>query len=248
MHAAKSVKTMRHRFSRSHQVAAKQCARLEARGGYLFVALLGVLLSACGSAPTRSGETGARVDRSAPAREQAQVTGAEPIQEALPPEAVQRFDAAVVHMNAGDLAAAEQAFRALASEYPAYSGPLLNLGILAAKAGKLEDAEKTLKQATERNARNAAAFNELGIVYRKLGRFDEAKNAYRQAVQIDPNYANAYLNLGVLCDLYLQQPEQALEAYERYLELNPSADARVNSWVTELRKRVGSSEQPAAGG
>ncbi len=151
-------------------------------------------------------------------------------------------------MNAGDLAAAEQAFRALASEYPAYSGPLVNLGILAARAGKLEEAEKTLKQATERNAQNAAAFNELGIVYRKLGRFEEAKKAYQQAVQVDPNYANAYLNLGVLCDLYLQQPERALEAYERYLELNPSADARVTSWVTELRKRVGSGEQPAAGG
>lgn len=248
------MKTMRHRSSKSHRaesalapIGARRCSSYGAYTPYLSTALLSVLLSACGSAPSSPGEAATRVDRSAQAREEGQVASGEANQEALPPEAVQRFDAAVVHMNAGDLAAAEQAFRALASEYPAYSGPLVNLGILAAKAGKLEEAEKTLKQATERNARNAAAFNQLGIVYRKLGRFEDADKAYQQAVHVDPNYANAYLNLGVLCDLYLRQPERALEAYERYLELNPSADARVNTWVTELRKRVGSSE-PAAGG
>lgn len=247
---------MRPRSSKSHQALEPALAGLEAQirasfGTYtacFSAVLLSVLLSACGSAPPSSDSAATRVDRSAQAREEGQVAGGEAIHEALPPQAVQRFDAAVVHMNAGDLAAAEQAFRALASEYPAYSGPLVNLGILAARAGKLEEAEKTLKQATERNAQNAAAFNELGIVYRKLGRFEDAKKAYQQAVQVDPSYANAYLNLGVLCDLYLQQPARALEAYERYLELNPSADAKVTSWVTELRKRVGSTEQPAAGG
>jgi hypothetical protein len=46
----------------------------------------------------------------------------------------------------------------------------------------------------------------------------------------------------------LQQPQRALEAYERYLELTPSADSRVNTWVTELRKRVGAVDPAAAGG
>ena len=137
----------------------------------------------------------------------------------MPPEAVQQFDQAVVHMSAGDAGGAERGFRALATAYPTYSGPLLNLGILQVKAGRFEDAEKTLRGAVERNAQQRAAFNQLGIVYRKLGRFKEADVAYQRAVQIDPNYAIAYLNLGVLCDLYLQQPERALEAYERYLAL-----------------------------
>lgn len=158
----------------------------------------------------------------------------------MPPEAVQQFDQAVVHMSAGDVAAAEQEFRALAASYPAYSGPLLNLGILQAKAGRLEEAEKSIRGALERNANNAAAFNQLGIVYRKLGRFKEADEAYQRALQVDPGYALAHLNLGVLCDLYLQQPQRALEAYERYLALATSPDAKVNNWVTELKKRLGS--------
>lgn len=198
--------------------------------GLLLGALLGLLLSACGSLPTGSDDADGRD------AEQAGTVAAEPV---LPAEAVQEFERAVAQMSAGDLAQAEQSFRSLAAAYPAYSGPLLNLGILHVKAGKLDEAEQTIREAIARNGSNAAAFNQLGIVYRKLGRFTEADEAYTRAVQIDPNYALAYLNLGVLCDLYLLEPQRALEAYERYLSLAESPDAKVNGWVSELRKRIG---------
>jgi tetratricopeptide (TPR) repeat protein len=215
---------------------------------YAMLALSASLLTACGSTPESSRpETGARTTTAASAKssEELQHPGAAMAEEPLPPEAVKQFDAAVVHMNTGDVAAAEQGFRALAAAYPSYSGPLVNLGIIESKAGRLQEAEKTLTSAISRNARNAAAFNQLGIVYRKMGRFQDAEKAYQQGVQADPNYANTYLNLGVLCDLYLQQPDRALEAYERYLELAPAPDARVSAWVTELRKRIGSEPRAA---
>jgi Flp pilus assembly protein TadD len=148
-------------------------------------------------------------------------------------------------MSGGDAAAAESELRALADAYPTFSGPLLNLGILQAKANRFQDAETSLRAAVDRNGNNAQAFNQLGIVYRKLGRFKEADVAYQRAVEIDPNYAIAYLNLGVLCDLYLQQPQRALEAYERYLALAGAPDDKVNGWVTELKKRLGSEPRSA---
>ncbi len=117
-------------------------------------------------------------------------------------------------------------FRSLATAYPSYSGPLLNLGILHAKAGKLDEAEKAIRDAIARNGNNAAAFNQLGIVQRKQGEFKDASDAYTRAVQIDPNYALAWLNLGVLCDLYLQEPQRA-GSYERYLATTASPDAKV---------------------
>jgi Flp pilus assembly protein TadD len=198
------------------------------------------MLAACGSSPP--------APEQAPTKQEAPVdaaAGAAPVEEPLPPQAVQQFDQAVVHMSAGDTATAEREFRALADTYPTYSGPLLNLGILQVKAGRLDDAEKTLQGAVQRNANNAQAYNQLGIVYRKLGRFKEADVAYQRAVEIDPNYAIAYLNLGVLCDLYLQQPERALAAYERYLALAGTPDEKVNGWVTELKKRLGSEPRAA---
>jgi Flp pilus assembly protein TadD len=166
----------------------------------------------------------------------------------LPPEAVQQFNNAVAMVESGNLAAAEQAFMSLSSAYPSYSGPLVNLGILQAKSGKLEDAEKTLKTAIERKVDNVSAYNQLGIVYRRQGRFKEADEAYTRAVQIDPNYANAHLNLGVLCDLYLQQPQRALEAFERYLSLSSTPDEKVSGWVKELKIRLGSAERASGAG
>ncbi len=212
--------------------------------------MLSLVLSGCGMMPTfgsKSEQTSAGVPAKSSKRkgapDEAAGVAAEPV---LPPEAVQQFERAVSAMSSGDFAAAEQGFRALAAAYPTYSGPLLNLGILHAKAGKLEAAEQEISDAIARNGNNAAAYNQLGIVYRKQGRFKEADEAYQRAVQIDPNYALAYLNLGVLCDLYLQEPERALQAYERYLSLASEPDAKVSAWVTELKKRIGSEPRSAS--
>jgi tetratricopeptide (TPR) repeat protein len=199
-----------------------------------------LLLAACGSSPPAPEAT---AKQEAPADAAAAGVTA-PVEEPLPPEAVQRFDQAVARMN-GDAANAERELRSLADAYPTYSGPLLNLAILQVKAGRFADAEQSLRAAVDRNGNNAPAFNQLGIVYRKLGRFKEADVAYQRAVELDPNYAIAFLNLGVLCDLYLRQPQRALEAYERYLALAGAPDEKVNGWVTELKKRLGSEPRAA---
>jgi tetratricopeptide (TPR) repeat protein len=157
---------------------------------------------------------------------------------AVPSAAQQEFDRAIALAQSGDLAAAERAFDTLNAQYPDYAGPLVNLAILRGKAGNLEAAEQALQSAIERNPNSAQAFNHLGILYRRLGRFKDADTAYQRAVELDPNYANAHLNLGVLCDLYLQQPQRALQAFERYLELAGQPDAKVSGWVSELKARV----------
>ena len=78
----------------------------------------------------------------------------------------------------------------------------------------------------------------LGITERKLGKFSDAEAVYQHTIAIEPNYAPAYLNLGVLYDLYLAQPQKALEQFEHYLTL-AGDNKQVAGWVIELRKRVG---------
>ncbi len=92
---------------------------------------------------------------------------------------------------------------------------------------------------TEVNPASPVAGNELGIALRKLGKFSEAETAYQRTISAEPNFAPAHLNLGVLYDLYLAEPQKALEEYERYLELT-GENKQVAGWVLELRKRVGS--------
>jgi tetratricopeptide (TPR) repeat protein len=167
-----------------------------------------------------------------------------PAEAPVPERATQQFNQAVALLQAGKLTDAELELKQLTLAYPDYPGPWVNLGLLYEKAGRFDEAEKALREATQHGMPSALTYTELGLVYRQLGRFKDADKAYGEAIKIDPNYAPAHLNLGVLCDLYLQQPQRALESLERYMALSGNSDKRVATWIAELKKRVGSNPEP----
>ena len=82
------------------------------------------------------------------------------------------------------------------------------------------------------------AFTLWFVVNRRLGKFTDAEQDYQRAISSDPGYAPARLNLGILYDLYLAEPQKALDQFEQYLTL-AGENKQVNSWVQELRKRLG---------
>lgn len=202
--------------------------RATAQAGVLSLLLLS--LGACRSLPESSA---VQVAPSVPAPE--------------PAAATEQFERALTLLGAGDVAMAVTELELLASSYPEYSGPVLNLGIAYAKAGQLPQAEQAFKMAIARKPDSAEAYNQLGVVYRKLGRFTEASDAYQRALEIQPGYAFAHLNLGVLYDMYLQQPEKALVEYEAYASLTGASDAVVNGWIKEIRSRLGGAARAAKG-
>ncbi len=197
---------------------------------------LGVLalLTACHSAPP---------ERTQPAARETVGPGAANAPP-IPAEAAQQYAAALKLMKAGRSAEAEAALKQVAAAYPEFAGPDVNLGLLYLEETHLLEAETAFKTALERNPGNAIAGNELGITERKLGKFAEAEAAYQRTIAADPNYAPAYLNLGVLYDLYLAEPQKALEQLEHYVEL-AGENKQVAGWMVELRKRVGA-PAPAA--
>jgi tetratricopeptide (TPR) repeat protein len=146
-------------------------------------------------------------------------------------------------MRSGRDTDAELELKQLSAAYPQFAGPQVNLGLLYLKDSRLSDAETALKAAVQINPGNAQAGNELGIVERRLGKFGDAEAAYQRTITADPNYAPAHLNLGVLYDLYMAEPQKALDQFERYVELAGDGNKQVAGWVAELRKRVGA---PAA--
>jgi tetratricopeptide (TPR) repeat protein len=163
----------------------------------------------------------------------------------VPERAAQQYAQALALMKSGRNTDAELEFKQLALSYPEFAGPDVNLGVLYLRASRYADAETALKAALARNPDNAIASDELGIVERKLGKFAEAEAAYQHAIAVEPNYAPAYLNLGVLYDLYLAEPQKALEQFEHYLTL-AGDNKQVAGWVVELKKRVGAPAAPAA--
>jgi tetratricopeptide (TPR) repeat protein len=163
---------------------------------------------------------------------------------AIPPRAAQQYSQALDMMKSGRNTDAQLEFKQLASVYPQFAGPQMNLGLLYLHDSQLPEAEAAFKAALKVNPNNPVAANELGITLRRLGKFTEAEAAYQTAIAADPNYAPAHLDLGMLYDLYLAEPQKALEQFERYLEM-AGDNKQVAGWVVELRKRVGA-PAPAA--
>lgn len=156
----------------------------------------------------------------------------------IPPRAAQQYSQALQMMKSNRLTDAELEFKQLSVAYPQFAGPQLNLGLMYLQASRLPEAEAAFKAAEQTSPANAIADDELGIVERKLGKFADSEAAYLRAIAAEPNYAPAHLNLGVLYDLYLQEPQKALEQFQRYIEL-AGENKQVAGWLIELRKRAG---------
>ena len=157
-------------------------------------------------------------------------------------ESRQLYQQALAALRAGRYAEAERGLLAVVQREPTLAGPHANLGILYSHNGKPDKAIESLRQAIQLNPDRAAYYNELGMVYRREGKFDEARHSYSKAVEVDATYANAQLNLGILYDLYLHDPEKALQHYERYRELAPGEAAMVTKWIADLQQRGHASE------
>lgn len=171
-------------------------------------------------------------------------TGALPAAPVVPERATLEFAQAVAMLDSGKLTDAELELKQLVLAYPELAAPSINLGLLYHRSNRFKEAADALQEAVKRDPTSALAQTELGLVYRRLGRFKEAEAAYTEALRIDPDYAPAHLNLGVLCDLFLQEPQRALAAFERYQQLSGNSDKRVANWIVELKGRLGSNPQP----
>lgn len=62
-----------------------------------------------------------------------------------------------------------------------------------------------------------------GIMYRKVGWFDKAIANFEQAQRIDSRHLQSLYNLGAVYAEDLKQPDKALKAWSRYLEIDSTS-------------------------
>lgn len=174
------------------------------------------------------------------------------------------FNKALSLMKKGAYEAAIPALEAILAENDQLPGAQINLAIAYMnvelkdrdtggdqREANLKKAEQALLRAVEVNSNDAVAHHQLGLLYRRTGRFPEARKAYERAISIEPAYAIAHLNLGILCDIYLQQFECAIDHFEKYRALTPEESDKVKLWLSDLRQRAGlpaaMADNPATG-
>lgn len=186
----------------------------------MVIASAALLLSACQFVPTAK-------DSAKPAALQD-----------IPPAAQAAFDSALTAQRAQQWPQAEQQLQQLADKYPQLSGPSLNLALIYAQTGRPQLAEEAFKRALQINPANLDACDQYGIWLRGQGRFAEAEAIYSQALARDPARASTQLDLAILYDLYLGKLPQALEHYQRYLELTADEKSPVHGWVADLQRRL----------
>jgi Flp pilus assembly protein TadD len=121
---------------------------------------------------------------------------------------------------------------------PRLTSAHIDLGIAYGRVGDWKRAEESLQKAAELNPRHPVAHNELGILYRRTGRFAQARQSYEKALALQPEFHFARRNLAVLCDLYLADPDCALEHYQAYTQAVPD-DETAAMWLADLRARAG---------
>ncbi|WP_455375950.1 tetratricopeptide repeat protein [Kaarinaea lacus] len=147
------------------------------------------------------------------------------------------FNQAVMLLNQQNYSEAIKLLLAVAGKTSKFSAPYINLGIAYARTEDMEKAEENLKKALDINNQHPVAQNELGLVYRKTGRYVEARQLYETLLALYPDFLPARKNLGVLCDIYIQDLNCALEQYEEYLRGIPE-DEKVKIWVADVKSRM----------
>ena len=102
-----------------------------------------------------------------------------------------------------------------------------------------------MQASIERKPGNPIAYNQLGILYRQSGEFGQARTMYETALQADPACADAQWNLGVLHDLYLQQPAEAQQHYDRYRQLTDSNKRELQPETAGMQQKTATQQLTA---
>ena len=149
----------------------------------------------------------------------------------------QTFDQAIALLEQEQYDTAIALLESVTDTEQRLTAPYINLAMAYREKGDAKLAEENLLKALAIDQAEPVANNELGILYRKQGRFEDARKAYSNALAEHPDYLPVIKNLGILCDIYMRDPECALEQFEKYQRQVPD-DKTIEIWIADLKRRM----------
>ena len=139
------------------------------------------------------------------------------------------------HLQAGELQAAEQAFRQAISLDARFAEAHGNLGYVLDQVGASTEAESHYRVALEFAPNQATVHLNLGALLAQQKRHAEAEACYAAALALEPESSAVWSNLGTL-NLNLKQEETAEACLRHAIALDPlNTRARFNLAYLQLR-------------
>ncbi|MBN8431322.1 tetratricopeptide repeat protein [Microbulbifer salipaludis] len=121
----------------------------------------------------------------------------------------------------GQLAEAEQKFRAVLAQDASNVAALNLLGMLCVNSERAEEAVTLISSALEVRPQDHQALSNLGLAYRKIGQLEQAEKSLRSALNLNAENPPAWNNLGsVFKDTGRFQ--EAVKCFDEALKRNPN--------------------------
>jgi tetratricopeptide (TPR) repeat protein len=166
----------------------------------------------------------------------------------LPPTLAERFSQAVANLKAGELEAAEGAFRDVLSAGGERAFVHHNLGLVLRERGRHADALAEFRAASKLDPAFGPARLLAGTTLLVLARVREARSELEGAVRLMPHEIAAHLQLAEACER-LGDRACVADAYARVVQLAPddpeyvyrlgSAYLSLSQWTLEHLTRIG---------
>lgn len=145
---------------------------------------------------------------------------------------------AIQFHSAGQLAQAEQRYRAVLAVDPHNLDANNNLGEILRRNQQIPQAIECYRAALRGNPNFSPAYSNLGLALVAMGDQNAAIAAFREAVRLNPNFADAHQHLGNILR-EMGRHEEALPHFARAIELNPNhakAFLRAGLSLMELKR------------
>jgi len=162
----------------------------------------------------------------------------DPPRRSEPDGALLQFKKGVQLLENGQNEEARLLFERLRNAYPKMGIVYMNLGVTYKRLGLLPEAISSYQRALEIERGDAEVYYNMAIALREQGEFRKAEAAYKTALVISPDFVDAHYNLAVLYDLYLNDPDDAIRHYQRFLELGGGDSKEIQIWISALQKRI----------
>ncbi len=131
-----------------------------------------------------------------------------------------------------------QAFRDILKRDPRNIQAAVQLGNILYDGGRYTDAIAAYQQAFALDPNNVSVSTDLGTALWYAGRPDEALAQYQKSLAIDPSHGQTLFNMGIVRRDGKQDPNGAIEAWERLLKTNPGYPdkAKVEQLIASARQ------------